>query len=418
MPGRDSPKAKEMKRKGNLYDLIISPENLELADRRARKGKGGQRGVKEHDENREENLIRLHAALRDQTYRTSPYHIFTIREPKEREIYRLPYYPDRIVHHAVMNILEPIFMGMFTADTYSCIKGKGIHGAFRKVRSALRDEAGTQFCLKMDIRKFYPTIDHKILKQLLRRKFKDERLLWLLDEIIDSAAGLPIGNYLSQYFANFYLCGFDHWLKEVKRVRYYFRYADDLVILAPDKPTLHALLADIREYLHSRLRVEVKDNYQVFPVWSRGIDFLGYVFRHTHIRLRPSIKKNFARAMATKPSLATAAAYYGWACHADTNHLLKKLLSHEQFQRIRSKGLHRRLDRRKGKNRTLIKQADRRPASQDRALYQETRDKMPLSPARTGGPEAGSFFRRTGANRRDPKSASGRLPLHDHDHQG
>lgn len=373
MPGRDFTKAKDMKRKGNLYDQIISLDNLRLADQRARKGKGHQPGVKEHDKNRDENLLRLHETLQGATYRTSPYYIFTIREPKERQIYRLPYYPDRIVHHAVMNILEPFFMAMFTADTYSCIKGKGIHGAFRKLRSALRDQPGTQYCLKLDIRKFYPSIDHNILKQLLRRKFKDDRLLALLDEIIDSAGGLPIGNYLSQYFANFFLAGFDHWLKEVKRVRYYFRYADDLVILAPDKPTLHALLADIREYLSSQLKLDIKDNYQIFPVWSRGIDFLGYVFRHTHIRLRPSIKKNFARAMATKPSMATAAGYYSWACHADTNHLLNKLLSNEKFLRIPNRTRKERVHRRQNKDRPGPECADHHPRLQDRAIEVQRR---------------------------------------------
>ena len=225
-----------------------------------------------------------------------------------------------------MNILEPIFVSVFTADTYSCIKKRGIHAAAAAVKNALNDTPNTQYCLKLDIRKFYPTINHDILKQLLRRKFKDQDLLWLLDGIIDSAEGLPIGNYLSQYFANFYLSYFDHWMKEVKGVKYYFRYADDLVILSDNKPYLHQLLGDIRKYLQGNLKLEVKGNYQVFPVDSRGIDFVGYVFYHTHTALRKTIKKSFARMLSRNPNPSSTASYKGWATHCDSKHLMKTLL--------------------------------------------------------------------------------------------
>lgn len=302
-------------------------DNLILADARASKGKSLQYGVQAHNKNRETNLQLLHNMLCNKTYQTSTYSTFKIYEPKEREVFRLPYFPDRITHHAIMNVLEPVFTALFTADTYSCIKGKGIHAAARNVRRALLDVPGTLYCLKLDIQKFYPSVDHAILKQLLRRKFKDQELLWLLDGIIDSAPGLPIGNYLSQYFANFYLTYFDHWIKENKSVKYYFRYADDLVILANNKPYLHALLADIRQYLHQNLNLTVKQNYQVFPVASRSIDFVGYRFYHTHTLLRKTIKQNFARMVATNKNRASIVSYYGWAVHADCNHLLKKLLN-------------------------------------------------------------------------------------------
>jgi RNA-directed DNA polymerase len=343
-----------MKRIGNLYDKIISLENLQEADRRARKGKGHQPGVRIHDQDRAPNLQRLHDLLKAQAFRTSPYHVFTIREPKERQIHRLPYYPDRIVHHAVMAILERVFMQLFTADTYSCIKRRGIHGAANAVKDGLRHEASTQYCLKLDIRKFYPSINHAILKSLLRRKFKDSRLMWLLEEIIDSAPGLPIGNYLSQYLANFYLTGFDRWVKQEKMVRHYFRYADDIVILATDKPSLHQLLGEIREYLLTKLKLEIKGNYQVFPVAARGIDFVGYKFYHTHTLLRKSIKQNMARALAKiKPSLATFASYYGWVKHCNGNHLLKRLIN-EKFQGHEYHCSRSRIRRRQSKNRTPI----------------------------------------------------------------
>lgn len=300
-----------------------------LADSIARKGKLCQPGVVEHDRNRDQNIRDLHQALLTRTYKTSQYTTFTIYEPKERLIFRLPYFPDRIVHHAVMNILEPIFVSTFTADTYSCIKKRGIHAAARALKSALKDNTGTAYCLKLDIKKFYPNVDHAILKQLLRRKIKDKDLLWLLDGIIDSAEGLPIGNYLSQYFANFYLTYFDHWIKEEKKVRYYFRYADDIVILSDNKPYLHQILADIRIYLQNKLSLTVKENYQVFPVDIRGIDFVGYVFRHSHIRLRKSIKQSFARMLSKNRNPQSIASYRGWAIHCDSNNLLKKLLNEQ-----------------------------------------------------------------------------------------
>ncbi len=300
-------------------------DNLRLADKIARKGKSSQYGVQVHAKNAEANLMRLQTMLMGKTYQTSEYATFKVYEPKERDVFRLPYFPDRITHHAVMNVLEPLFMSTFTADTYSCIKGKGIHAAFYAVKSALRDKENTTYCLKLDIKKFYPSVDHAVLKDLLRRKIKDKDLLWLLDEIIDSAPGLPIGNYLSQYFANFYLTYFDHWLKETKRVKYYFRYADDIVILASNKPYLHALLSDIREYLSKNLQLEVKENYQVFPVAARSIDFVGYRFYHTHTLLRKSIKQRFARMMARRRNDKSIASYYGWACHADTRNLIRTL---------------------------------------------------------------------------------------------
>lgn len=326
--GRESDQgAKAMKRINNLYEKICSIENLYLADQKARKRKSKQRGVIDFDKNPDANIYQLQTQLINKTYQTSAYTTFKVYEPKEREIFRLPYFPDRIAHHAIMNVLEPMFVSMFTEDTYSCIKGRGIHAALWSLQKALRDEAGTTYCLKLDIKKFYPSIDHVVLKTLLRRKIKDNDLLWLLDEIIDSAPGLPIGNYLSQYLANFYLTYFDHWLKEVKGVKYYFRYADDIVILSDNKTDLHQLLSDITEYLSDRLHLEVKGNYQVFPVAARGIDFVGYVSYHTHTLLRKSIKQSFARAMASNPNMRSIVSYYGWAVHCNSSNLLKKLLA-------------------------------------------------------------------------------------------
>lgn len=331
-----------MKRIGNLYDKICSLDNLKLADEKARKGKILSHGVKKHDQNREGNILKLREMLLNGTYKTSRYEIFKIYEPKEREIYRLPYFPDRIVHHAVMNVLEPIWVSIFTADTYSCIKNRGIHAAAKSLKQVLRDNPeGTTYCLKIDVRKFYPSIDHGVLKGLVRRKIKDKKLLALLDEIIDSADGVPIGNYLSQYFANLYLAYFDHWIKEGKKVKHYYRYADDIVILSESKTYLHLLLEEIKEYFGD-LKLEVKKNWQVFPVKARGIDFVGYVFYHTHTRMRKSIKQRFCRRMARLNKRKTEVTedvfkqaicpWWGWAKYCDSKNLIKELSKTSKYE--------------------------------------------------------------------------------------
>lgn len=313
-----------MKRYNNLYEKIYSIENLRLADSIARKGKLDQPGVKKHDDNREANLLQLGDMLINKTYRTGEYKKFIVKEPKIREISSLDYFPHRIVHHAIMNILEPIVVPTFTADSYSNIKGKGIDQACEALKSALRDIDATMYFLKLDVRKFYPSIDHNILKALLRRKIKDNDLLWLLDDIIDSAPGVPIGNYLSQYFSNLYLNPLDHYVKEQLLVRRYFRYADDIVILGPDKPQLHKMLASIRDYLTNNLNLIIKKNHKVWPV-SQGIDFLGSVFRHSHIRMRKTIKKNFAKEVSGRNRPQVVAGYMGWAKRTNSKHFVKKM---------------------------------------------------------------------------------------------
>lgn len=335
-------KGNRMKRYGNLYEQICSLENLKLADEKARKNKGKPYGIWLHDKNREENIVKLREMLLSQTYKTSQYDIFKLFTPKERLIFRLPYFPDRITHHAIMNILEPIWCSIFTNDTYACIKGKGIHAAATKLKIELRNNPDeTKYCLKIDIKKFYPSINHAILKQIIRQKIKDKRLLWLLDEIIDSAEGVPIGNYLSQYFANLYLAYFDHWMKEQKGVKYYYRYADDMVILGATKNELHLLLHEMRLYLRTTLKLKIKDNYQVFPVSIRGIDFVGYRFYHTHTLLRKSIKKNFARKVAKimkqegltyKYVNHQICSWLGWCKHCDSINLTNKLLKNLPYE--------------------------------------------------------------------------------------
>lgn len=340
-----------MKRIGNLYQQIISVENLQLADINARKGKLKTYGVRHHDRDREANILNLHEALKNHTFKTSDYDVFTIFEPKERLIYRLPYYPDRIVHHAIMNILKPIWMKVFTADSYSCIDGRGIGGCRKNVQKIIRDREATRWCLKFDIRKFYPSIDHEILKMIIRRKIKDPELLWLLDEIIDSADGIPIGNYLSPYFANLYLSYFDHWLKEVKKVKHYFRYADDIVIFAQTKEECHQLQVECADYLRNELKLEMKGNWQVFRIAEnhrdkngRGLDFVGFVFYHSETRIRKGIKKNFCKACAKlkhrtdlddRQYKMRIASWLGWAKYSDSDRLTCKILRPNIYEQIK-----------------------------------------------------------------------------------
>ena len=323
-----------MKRINNLYPRIYAEENIAIADNKARKCKRTRYGVRKHDENKELDNFLLHMSLRDEDYHTSAYTTYKIYEPKERIIFRLPYYPDRITHHAIMNIMEPIWTKVFTKDTYSCIKDRGIHTLVKQLQHDLRkDPEGTVYCAKMDIKKFYPSITHSILKDIVRRKIKDKSLLKLLDEIIDSAEGVPIGNYLSQFFANLYMAYFDHWVKEELKVRHYYRYADDIVILSDSKEQLRSWILAIKVYLTNVLNLKLKDNYQIYPVESRGVDFVGYVCYHDHTLLRKSIKLKLLqlvdaykkRLISKKKLQLKLASYFGWLKYCDSKNLLKKI---------------------------------------------------------------------------------------------
>lgn len=329
-----------MKRYNNLFDKIVSLDNLYEADKRARRQKSHRPEVMLFDKNKDKLLLDLQRKLINGEYETSEYYVFKIYEPKEREIFKLPYYPDRIVHHAIMNIMEPIWVSAFVKGTYSCIRKRGIHKALKDVKFALKDEVNTQYCLKLDIRKFCPSIDHDILKTIIRKKIKDKRLLSLLDEIIESAQGVPIGNYLSQFFANLYLTYLDHWIKEQKKVRYYFRYADDIVILGGDKQQLRDLFYDIQDYLNNKLKLNFKDNWQIFKVDSRGIDFVGYRVFHTHTLLRKRIKKRFCKKinkLNKKQNLdkdtykQKICSYIGWIKYCNGRNLLNKMSKYKEL---------------------------------------------------------------------------------------
>lgn len=319
-----------MKRYGNLYEKIYEMENLKLAHKNAKKGKNHYKEVKMVDSNPGLYLSALHDLLKNKTFKNSKYEIITrvTDSGKVREIFKLPYYPDRIVHHAILQVVGNIWYKTLIRDTYSSIKGRGIHDGVRRVKKALFDKENTHYCLKLDVKKYYQSIDNEILKRIIRKKIKDKDLLWLLDEIIDSTKGVPIGNYLSQYFGNLYLSYLDHTIKE--RAKYYFRYCDDIVVLHKGKSELHLIKHEIENIL-SKLGLSVKENWQVFPVDKRGIDFLGYRFFHDYTLLRNSIKLNLKKSarkikkthnnMKTSSIINSMMSYYGWFKYANCKNL-------------------------------------------------------------------------------------------------
>lgn len=317
-----------MRRYGKLKDKILSQQNIIDAEHNARKCKNNTYGVKRFDRRDDLTLDAIRDSMMNGTYKTSEYRIFKIYEPKERVIYQLPYYPDRIVHHMLMNILEPIFVKWFIKNTYSCIKGRGIHCLQNDVEKDLRKfQKETTWCLKLDIKKFYPSIDNNILYDILCRKIKDKWVLNILREIINSTdKGVPIGNYLSQFFANIYLNILDHFVKERLHIRFYYRYCDDIVIFGNDKKYLYKIYRIIGQQL-SFIKLRLKKP-KLFPA-EFGVDFGGYVFRHLYTKIRKTIKVRFKRIAkrynntSKKKYKDSLSSYYGWLIHCDGIHLLK-----------------------------------------------------------------------------------------------
>jgi retron-type reverse transcriptase len=236
-----------MKRYGNLWPQITDFTNLIEAARKAQRGKRFQENVLAFNYNIETNLLELQEELIAKAYRPGPYKTFQIVEPKKRMISAAPY-RDRVVHHALCNVIAPIFERTFTPDSYANRKGYGTHRALRKFVKYART---SRYVLQCDIRKYFPSIDHEILKTIIRRKIKCRETLWLIETIIDASneqepvhhffpgddlftpyerrRGLPIGNLTSQFFANVYLNGFDHFVREELKARRYIRYVDDFV---------------------------------------------------------------------------------------------------------------------------------------------------------------------------------------------
>lgn len=326
-----------MKRYGNLFDKIINKKNIFDAHNKAKKGKKKYQTVIKFEEKLTDNINKIHDILKNKEYKVSEYIIDTrVERGKERIIFKLPYSPDRVIHHCLLQIIEPILAKTYIKDTYQSIKGRGIHKAKDRVKMFLTDKPNTQYCLKIDIKKFYPSVNNEILKNLIRKKIKCKDTLWLMDEIIDSTKGLPIGNYTSQTFGNFYLSYFDHFVKEKLKVKYYVRYADDMVFFSNSKEKLHLIKIQIENYLNKELDLQLKSNWQIFPTYTRGVDFLGFRFFNRFILIRKSIKKAYCKTIKQKQSIQNMqkfASYYGWLIASNSYNLIRKTISKELIQK-------------------------------------------------------------------------------------
>jgi RNA-directed DNA polymerase len=331
----------------DVFDKMISMDNLKLAAIKAGKDKNNNYGVRLFfdNPNNEDLLIKLHDSLKDKTFVVSPYTSFNIHDPKERTIYKLPFYPDRIVQHAIVNILEPFWYSILNKCTYSCVVDRGIngkYGMYNALKSALlSDKENTKYCLKDDIHHYYLSIKHKQLKEILREEIADKDVLWLLDLYVDSIdidgvkdTGIPIGSILSQFEANLYLSKFDWFVKKKLNERYYYRYNDDMIFLSSNKERLHEIFSIQNNYVHNILGLDIKKNYQIFKVDERGIDIGGYVFFHDHILLRKRIKKNLCRKIAkqNKKNLSIddykkgIASWFGYIKFSNSKHLMEKVI--------------------------------------------------------------------------------------------
>lgn len=355
-----------MKRLGNLYAQIIDYENLWNAYLNARKNKRFRGDVLEFTHNVEENLIQIQNELIHKTYKVGRYREFYVYEPKKRLIMALPF-RDRVVQWAIYQVIEPLFDRQFIKDSYACRKGKGVQAAADRLQYWMRKldrSYENPYYLKLDISKYFYRIDHDVLISILRRKIKDEDLMWLLETIIHSedtkfgvplgdhdfeqeridGVGMPIGNLTSQLFANLYLNELDQYAKHELHARYYIRYVDDVVILHPDKRELWKMLEEIDIFLRSELRLQLNNKTAIRPI-RQGIEFVGYRIWSTHRKLKKKTAKRMKRRLKYLKSAyargevsadevrSTLMSYLGYMKHADCHRLRQKVLKNFVLKR-------------------------------------------------------------------------------------
>jgi len=282
-----------------------------------------------------DNILKLHRDLVEKIYRHGPYHAFEINDPKPRNIHKASV-RDRIIHHAVYRILYPYFDKKFIYDSYSCRNDKGTHKAIDRfrfmARKASRNNTRTAWILKGDIRKFFATINHQILKDILRRHVEDDNIFRLLEEIIDSfhtensiTVGLPLGNVTSQLFVNVYMNEFDQFLKQKLKIRYCIRYADDFVILSDNKQYLENLIPQIAEFLKIKLDLLLNEKKVFIQPLFRGVDFLGWVHFPYHRILRTTTKRRMFKRLKQHRTKETMASYLDLLKHGNTYKLIKRI---------------------------------------------------------------------------------------------
>ncbi len=351
-----------MKRINDIWTLLVSFENLLRGYQQARLGKGRRPDVAEFGLNVERNHFALQRELQEGRYQPGAYRLFTIYERKPRVIAAAPF-RDRVVHHAVLSLIEPLFDRAFISDSYACRRGKGVHLAVDRYQAWAQTY---RYVLKMDVRQYFPSIDHDLLKEKLRRRLKDRHALALLDRIIDGSpqgdfgpsyfpgddffspfnrtVGIPIGNLTSQFFSNLYLDDLDHHIKQVLHIRPYLRYVDDMVVLDHDKRRLD----DIRDAVSERLAV---DRLRLHPhkahitQVSDGLNLLGYLIFPTRRRLRNDNGHRFARKLRRMALaygtgrlswcqvVSSTQSWIGHSRHADTEGLRRQIFSQAVFRR-------------------------------------------------------------------------------------
>jgi len=324
-----------MKRHRNLYEKVYDIENLRQAYRKARRHKGKRFYVIEFEQHLEENLVQLQKELKEEIWQPLPYKTFTTFDPKQRLIHA-PRFRDRIVQHALIAVLEPIYYPIFICDSYASLKDKGTHAGVDRLTLFLRRHENPVYVLKCDIRKFFDSINHEVLVAILRKKIGDERLISACQKILccgGITGGVTLGNYTSQWFANIYLNELDYLLKHELKCKEYIRYMDDIVVLSESKAWLHEVKKYIDAFLKT-LKLELHTRKQeVFPACV-GIDFLGYVIWSDHRKLRKRnvwrfIRrlKGFERSSIVSEEHITGSvmSWKGYAQHADAFGLNRKL---------------------------------------------------------------------------------------------
>lgn len=283
-----------MKRAGFLLEQIAEPENLRIAFWRASKGKTDKLEVLKYQTKFEENIKKLREQILRTTLDIGHYNIFTIYEPKERIICAASF-PERVLHYAIINICYPYFEKFQIYDSYATRIDKGTFAAIDRAKIFTKNNT---YFLKLDVRKYFNSISHPILVSLLKHKFKDKKLLEILEQIIDSysiseSKGLPIGNLTSQYFANYYLAFLDHYIKESLQVKCFVRYMDDMVLWNDSKNILKDNLKKIKQYLNENLDLTLKQ--ELLNLTSNGLPFLGFVLRSAGMRISSNSKRRFLK---------------------------------------------------------------------------------------------------------------------------
>ncbi len=312
-----------MKTYKNLWDEFISVENFDLAAKKAVRSKKSRRAVQKFLKNRDALLQKLRNDVMSGRFRTSQYKTFTIREPKLRVIYNLPLYPDHILHHAIINILGPIWQRLFIYDSYACIPGRGLHAASSRTMHFVRRN---KYVLQCDIRKFYPSISHDILMRIVAKKIHDRRMLRILHEIIFSVGGgknLPIGNLTSQWLGNVFLNELDMFVKQHLHWRDYIRYCDDFCLYGNNKDELKNAATQIEIFVKENLNLVLSKS--ILRQTKCGVPFIGYRHFKKYLKLRKQsamkIKKRLMNIILHRDfsdhavsQIAAAHGWLKWAC--------------------------------------------------------------------------------------------------------